>query len=146
MQIKKIRKMKKTKLALTILFILGLFLSKSEAQDHSGNYSGEWAGLDGDFWTFKLHIEKDNNFFIWSHINPPSVPETVSGTEFLKYTAGNTANTFRLTGYKKDDPKNILLLGDYYLKVSEDGKIIYGSMKNSANGNFDGSRMYGLKN
>jgi hypothetical protein len=137
--------MKKTKLALTILFILGLFLSKSEAQNYSGNYSGEWSSLDGDFWTFKLHIEKDNNFCVWSHIHPPTVPEIVSGTEYLKYTAGNTAKTFRLTGYKKEDPHNILLLGDYFLKVSENGKIIYGSMKSPTDGKFDGSRMYGLK-
>ena len=137
--------MKNKELVLTILLIVGIFLSKSEAQSYSANYTGEWSSVDGDFWTFKLHIEKDNSFFIWSHLNPPSVPVTVSGKEFLKYTAGNTAKTFRLTGVKKEDPNNILLLGDYYLQVSENGKIIYGSMKSTSDGNFDGSRLYGLK-
>jgi len=128
-----------------ILLVSGLFLSTAQAQNYFGNYKGEWSSLDGDHWKFNLHLEKGISYFIWSYINPPSVPDTTTGKEYLKYTAGKTSKTMQLTGYKKEDPHNILLLGDYFLQLSEDGRILYGSMKIAGGGTFDGSRLYGYK-
>jgi len=132
--------MKKVKFVFVVLLILGLFLSKLEAQNYFGNYSGEWSNEEGYVFTFKLHLEKDNSYFTWTSINPPSKPDTAK--EFLKITAGTNNKTLILAGIRKDDPHNIIGIDEYSLKLSEDGKVLYGITKN--HGDWKG-RIYGIK-
>ena len=136
--------MKKVKFVFVVLLILGLFLSKLEAQNYFGNYSGEWTNEEGYVFTFKLHLEKDNSYFTWTEINSPykPKPDTATAKEFLKITAGTNNKTLILVGIREDDPHNIIGIDEYSLKLSEDWKVLYGITKN--HGNWKG-RIYGIK-
>ncbi len=127
--------------------LIALFItcvSFSKAQSYYGTYKGEWFDTGGQFWSFTLHLNQNNSYFVWKAIAPPSVPDTATGKEYLKLTPGKTRNNFILTGVKKDDPHNILLLAEYNLKLSEGGEIIYGIAKGKEEAVWN-SAIYGKK-
>ncbi|CAN5383162.1 hypothetical protein BH10ACI2_BH10ACI2_21400 [soil metagenome] len=111
----------------------------------SGKWKGEWStdsgtlldieitladtansGLDGQIkWTLRKTVRPDKANKIG-----------LSATEFVKGTFDTQAGIIKLTGYRKDDPDGVLvMLDEYKLTVSPDGKSLTGLARNGGKWN-----------
>lgn len=123
------------------IFILGLFVATSwlgaTAQPHL--FQGSWTRLGTNYrFDFELHLEHGagnsvEGYFNWKFVQydendsfSVSYYQDKIGATAKEYVRGswNPADrTYRLKGYKKDDPHAIIALDEYLLKVDGNGDL-----------------------
>lgn len=141
---------------LLLLFFLGLFCSSaSQLFGQNKHFQGTWTKVGTTYvFEFDLHLEhsKDNQvtgFFKWqvtgmddkSKFSQDHYDSRLGTTakEFVKGTFNPATKTYKLSGYKKEDPNLIISLDHYILKIDEKGDIggntrAHGTWKGRING------------
>jgi hypothetical protein len=102
--------------------------NKELDKKYYGKYSGEWYG-DDFLYNFDLYIKSDTSYVIWYILKDPyeSDPKRIK-TQLLNIRTITDNNTLILdVCYDKNKPDYTDGRRTFYLKLSEDGKTIYGS-------------------
>ena len=111
-----------------------------------GKYTGEWNGEWGGnnlVYTFELTLKKDTSYFLWKQLIPGSSKESEINKQVVNVITGKDSNHLLLTVvFDENHPETTGDLRKFDLKLSEDGKMIYG--ESYFNGVYFG-KYYGIK-
>jgi hypothetical protein len=120
--------------------------------DPTGRWKGKWSTKSGTLLDIEINLAEIRNFGLDGQIRwtlRRTVREDkmdkvgLSAVEFVRGSYDPTTGSVRMTGYKKDDPDNVLvMLDEYNLKVSANGRKLTGVARNGGkwNGYLDLSR------
>jgi hypothetical protein len=111
----------------------------------SGKWKGQWSTDSGTLLDFDLTLNDTQNHGVDGQIKwtlkrtvRPDKMEKIgfSATEFVRGTFDPVNGSLKMSGYSKDDPNNVLVMvDDYKLTVSPDGKTLSGVAKNGGKWN-----------
>lgn len=111
----------------------------SEDFDPSGTWKGEWTSMKGGLFGAELTLTDDGANQVSGHIEwtlrRSSIEEKnrKAGTKAIEYVQGSyepLSRTISLTGYKKKDPGDLIVLDNYRLAMSADKRELGGSTRN----------------
>jgi hypothetical protein len=120
--------------------------------DPTGRWTGEWSTKSGTLLDIEISLAETRNYGLDGQIrwtlrrtarNDKLDKIGLSATEFVRGSYDPVTGSVRMTGYKKDDPYNVLvMLDEYSLKVSPNGRKLTGVARNGGkwNGSLDLSR------
>ena len=123
-----------------------VFDSKGNKQldkKYLGRYSGEWYA-DEYLYTYDLYIKPDTSYIVWYIINDPyeSLPKRIK-TQVLNIRTITENNTLIMdVCYEADKAGYTDGRRSFYLKLSENGKVLYGETS-AFNKRF--GKLYGIK-
>jgi hypothetical protein len=111
----------------------------------SGKWRGQWSTDSGTLLDFELTLSDTPNNSVdgqikWTlrrTVRPDKVDKIgQSAIEYVRGTFDPTTGSLKMSGYNKDDPNNVLVMvDDYKLTVSPDGKTLNGQAKNGGKWN-----------
>jgi hypothetical protein len=149
---------KRFKLILCMALMFLTACSGSAAPDPATLVGGVWVGEwmtegaeNGYLYTLEvtLNINAENEIdgqIVWTFVRSPFEADQallgLSATEFVRGDFDPATLEVELTGYKEDDPKDIIGPDHYKLFLIEDGTILQGKSENGGawNGFFTASR------
>jgi hypothetical protein len=102
--------------------------NKELDKKYYGKYSGEWH-RDGYLYNFDLYIKSDTSYIVWYILKDPLEPDLKIKKSQLLNIRTITENNTLILDVCYDKNKLLYTTGrrTFYLKLSEDGKTIYGS-------------------
>jgi hypothetical protein len=111
----------------------------------SGRWKGEWSTDSGTLLDFELTLTDTQNNGVDGQIEwtmrrtarPDKMDKIgLSAIEFVRGTFDPATGLLKMSGYGKDDPNNVLVMvDDYELTVSPDGKALTGVARNGGKWN-----------
>lgn len=111
----------------------------------TGRWNGEWSTASGTLFDFELTLTEKGSNNLEGQIRwtmrrtaRPDKADKVgfSAIEFVRGSYDATTGAVSLTGVRKDDPNNMLVMLDVYrLKVSSDGRNLTGAARNGGKWN-----------
>ncbi len=111
----------------------------------AGRWTGDWSAPSGAYLGFDLTLNDTGSNNVSGQIDwtlrRTTRPEKMSkiGMTAIEYVSGRfdpASSTVFLKGYRKDDPNNVLvMLDDYRLKLSTDGRRLDGQARNGGKWN-----------
>lgn len=111
----------------------------------AGKWKGEWSTTSGTVLDIEITLNDAQNNSLdgqirWTlrkTVRPDKTGKIgLSATEFVRGTFDPAGNTVNMSGYRKDDPDGVLvMLDDYNLTVSQDGRSLTGLARNGGKWN-----------
>lgn len=111
----------------------------------SGKWKGQWSTDSGTLLDFELTLSDTQNNGVdgqikWTlrrTVRPDKMDKIgQSAVEYVRGTFDPATGLIKMSGYTKDDPNNVLVMvDDYKLTVSPDGKTLSGVAKNGGKWN-----------
>jgi len=111
----------------------------------SGKWKGQWSTDSGTLLDFDLTLtDMQNNgvdgqikWTLRQTVRPDKIDKIgQSAIEYVRGTFDPATGSLKMSGYNKDDPNNVLVMvDDYKLTVSPDGKTLSGVAKNGGKWN-----------
>jgi hypothetical protein len=111
----------------------------------SGKWKGQWSTDSGTLLDFELTLTDMQNNGVdgqikWTlrrTVRPDKVDKIgLSAIEYVRGTFDPVTGSLKMSGYNKDDPNDVLVMvDDYKLTVSSDGKTLSGVAKNGGKWN-----------
>lgn len=105
-----------------------------------GKYSGEW-NREGIVATFKLYIKSDTSYIVWHFLKNPYENKDVMQVLNIRGVDENSSLVMDVC-FDEKDPDHTNGRRTYYLKLAENGKVVYGS--SIAFNNLEG-HLYGVR-
>lgn len=112
----------------------------------SGRWTGDWTSSKAHYTAVVVLNDNGGGKFTgeiyWTlqrHTNPKKIYKAgATATEYVQGTFNPTTRTIVLSGYRKDDPQDIVVLDKYNLTLAENNQNLGGGSK--SNGRFNLSR------
>jgi hypothetical protein len=111
----------------------------------SGKWKGQWSTDSGSMLDFELTLSDTQNNGVdgqikWTlrrTVRPDKMDKVgQSAIEFVRGTFDPVTGSLKMSGYSKDDPNSVLvMIDDYKLTVSQDGKTLTGVARNGGKWN-----------
>ena len=111
----------------------------------TGKWKGDWSTTTGTLLDIEITLNDTNNNGLdgqikWTLRKTARPDKTdkigLSATEFVRGTFDPAAGAIKMSGYRKDDPDTVLvMLDDYKLTISPDGKSLTGLARNGGKWN-----------
>lgn len=104
--------------------------NKQLDKKYFGKYTGEW-NMDETLANFELYIQSDTSYILWHFLKGVEKEDLKNTVRQTLNIRGVTENNILIMDvcYDENDPGHTNGRRTYYLKLSEDGKVIYGSTK-----------------
>lgn len=104
--------------------------NKQLDKKYYGKYTGEW-NRDETLANFELYIKSDTSYILWHFIKGAEKIDLENTIHQTLNIRGVTENGILIMDvcFNENDPGHTNGRRTYYLKLSEDGKVIYGSTK-----------------
>lgn len=105
----------------------------------SGKWTGQWTSEKGGLSDAEVTLNDDganqiSGFIEWTlrkSVNPNKKDKTgMKAIEYVQGTYDPLTRVISVTGYKKKDPNDLIVLDSYKLTLSEDNNILRGSTRN----------------
>jgi hypothetical protein len=111
-----------------------------------GTWAGDWTSPSGAYLTIKLNLNDDGAGNVQGQIewtlqrtNRPEKMNKIgmSAVEYVRGKYDTSSRNLTMSGYRKDDPNNVLVMvDDYRLSISQDDRNLNGAARNG--GKWDG--------
>lgn len=127
----------------SIIFFQSIAFLFAQNQDILGEWTGEWSGSIGYYYTFDLTLEENklgniHGQFTWKLVKSPYADEKGKlGLKAIEYIEGNfnaQTNQLIVQGVRKDDPDTIIGMDRYDLFLSKNKAVLEGKTDDHGTG------------